>query len=997
MSSKQKILKNTDLLNKKRQKNLSENDNEYLPKENKKQKLEINIKNKNFRIIEPYRSLGMYTDSNKIYFFKRGIDRFMLTSNKFSFIVYNLEKLRIERISPPLEKRITALYPYKNKIFTGIGTKVQLWEKIHVIKEFSGNNNDPTDTIKQIMTFENTLLFITQKGDLFIYEIHSGELISKQEKKIEYFIHPIACINKILFSQKAERYEEDLNKYEPNLILYDINEEKEIINYKEFFQNKKSKINLFEQSPVIDIIAISFSDGDILLFNIKKNKIILKLNSEHKITSMAFSSCNSMSHSLLVTGCDNGVINIWDLNKKSIHYTITNDFTNISNILFLPEEPIIIITSEEDNSIKMYKFEKNTSIPLLLKYRTGHTSSPIHLRFYGESANEESIQILSCDKNNLRNISLLSEQISKEFSSKKFNNSIKKHKIINFDFNEFRERDWGNILLVISDYERPLIYSYENSSINETQPKLKTKNTFCTCVCISICGNFGFCGFQNGNIEKFNMQSGLSRWVIERAHGIGNEVTDIKSDGLNSMLISISKNEKTIKFWEILDHSLIKEFNIDSFPRQIEINRDTDLVCVSLENNFIHIYDKSQLTLVRKFDILNKKNISEDNYIIKDIGISKDSNWLLCITSEDKSLRIYDIISTNLIEWVEFDKVPLSMNLSPNSLYIAMSFEEEKGIYLYINRSLFVDLEDVENIDEPVHCSLAAFKAKMIKQREEYDINDINNEITEEKDNNEREKYVEIPEENNELISLSKENNIKYKLLNDIELLQERNAPKIKEKKKEQAPFFLFNINDVIEGQLPTKESKDKKEDEEQSPEFINLLKNYSHFNNEKMLTEKRFINNFHNKKEKEKEKDLKIENDKNKEGFILSQLLIAFKNNKIKSREITLFLNRLSPSISDLEIRSLDPLINLGKENLLLLFTEYILKEFKENNNNYEMLQAFLNRFIKIYSDDISSDKEIKDNLEKINEINRKKFDDLENIYNSTMCLISHFGNIQI
>ena len=39
---------------------------------------------------------------------------------------------------------------------------------------------------------------------------------------------------------------------------------------------KKSKINLFEQSPIIDIISISFNDGDIFLFNIKKNKIILK-------------------------------------------------------------------------------------------------------------------------------------------------------------------------------------------------------------------------------------------------------------------------------------------------------------------------------------------------------------------------------------------------------------------------------------------------------------------------------------------------------------------------------------------------------------------------------------------------------------------------------------------------------------------------------------------------------------------------------------------------
>ena len=498
------------------------------------------------------------------------------------------------------------------------------------------------------------------------------------------------------------------------------------------------------------------------------------------------------------------------------------------------------------------------------------------------------------------------------------------------------------------------------------------------------------------------MQSGQSRWVLERAHGIGNEITNLKSDGLNSMLISISKNEKKIKFWEILDHSLIKEFIIDSFPRQIEINRDSDLICVALENNYINIYDKSQLALVRKFNILlNNKNNKEEDYIINDIDISKDSNWLLCITNKDKSLKIFDIISTNLIEWVQFDKTPLAMNLSPNSLYIAMSFEEEKGIYLYINRTLFVDLEDIENVEEPVHCTLAAFKAKMLKQRDEHELNDIDenniNDINE-KENDDREKFVEIPEENNELISLSKENNIKYKLLNDIELLQERNAPKIKEKKKEQAPFFLFNINDVIEGQLPTKESDNKNQsNEEESPEFLNLLKNYSHFNNEKKITEKKFIHSFHKKNITEKESTIKIKSEENKEGYILSQLLIGFKNKKIKSNEITKFLNKLNPYISDLEIRSLDPLFTLGGENYLLLFTEYILNEFKESNNNFEMLQAYLNRFVKIYSDDIVNDKEIKNNLEKINEINKNKFDELENIFNSTMCLVSHFGNIQI
>ena len=210
------------------------------------------------------------------------------------------------------------------------------------------------------------------------------------------------------------------------------------------------------------------------------------------------------------------------------------------------------------------------------------------------------------------------------------------------------------------------------------------------------------------------------------------------------------------KFWEILEHTLIKEFILESFPHQIEINRETDLVCSSLENNFIFIYDKSQLSLVRKFNILNSNNninYKEGEYIITDIGISKDSNWLLCITSKDKSLRIFDMISTNLIEWVSFDKTPLSMNLSPNSLYVAMSFKEEKGIYLYINRTLFVDLEDIETINEPVHCSLATFKAKMIKQREEYDENEKENENNDDK---EREKFIDIdiPEENKNLISL---------------------------------------------------------------------------------------------------------------------------------------------------------------------------------------------------------------------------------------------------
>ena len=72
MSSSQDIFPKSELLTKKRQKDSSKINTESFPNQNKKPKLSKSNTNKNFRIIEPYRSLGTYTDNNKIYFFYWG-------------------------------------------------------------------------------------------------------------------------------------------------------------------------------------------------------------------------------------------------------------------------------------------------------------------------------------------------------------------------------------------------------------------------------------------------------------------------------------------------------------------------------------------------------------------------------------------------------------------------------------------------------------------------------------------------------------------------------------------------------------------------------------------------------------------------------------------------------------------------------------------------------------------------------------------------------------
>ena len=247
------------------------------------------------------------------------------------------------------------------------------------------------------------------------------------------------------------------------------------------------------------------------------------------------------------------------------------------------------------------------------------------------------------------------------------------------------------------------------------------------------------------------------------------------------------------------------------------------------------------------------------------------------------------------------------------------------------------------------------------------------------------EEKKEIPNENLNLISFSNENNLKYKIINKIEEIQEKNTPQIEEKQKEKAPFFLFNIEDVIQGNLPLKKGNNKNNlnDEENNPEYINLIKNYSHFKNEKMINEKRIRIGKINKDEDD--------------GFILKKLLNGYNNKKINPKEITQFLNKLNPYIVDLEIRSIDPLLVIDNIDYLLLFSEYLYEEFNNSNSNYEMLQAYLNRYIKIFNEEILSNQKIKENLNKINILNENKFKNLDEMYKDTICLISYFGKIQI
>jgi U3 small nucleolar RNA-associated protein 21 len=65
-----------------------------------------------------------------------------------------------------------------------------------------------------------------------------------------------------------------------------------------------------------------------------------------------------------------------------------------------------------------------------------------------------------------------------------------------------------------------------------------------------------------------------------------------------------------------------------------------------------------------------------------------DSKWLVC-SSLDKTIKVFDILTGCLIDWIKFQKAPVSIDFSLSGEYLATSHVGDKGVYLWSNKSYF--------------------------------------------------------------------------------------------------------------------------------------------------------------------------------------------------------------------------------------------------------------------------------------------------------------------
>ena len=92
---------------------------------------------------------------------------------------------------------------------------------------------------------------------------------------------------------------------------------------------------------------------------------------------------------------------------------------------------------------------------------------------------------------------------------------------------------------------------------------------------------------------------------------------------------------------------------------------------------------KTSLSVVRKFE-----NAAENK--ITDLGFSHDARWLLS-SSLDRSVRVWDIVTGSLIDWIKFKQAPLSIDMSPSGEFLATTHLNQKGVFLWANKTHFSD------------------------------------------------------------------------------------------------------------------------------------------------------------------------------------------------------------------------------------------------------------------------------------------------------------------
>lgn len=891
-------------------------------------------------IFEPFRAIGYITSSVPFSVQRLGTETFVTVSVGKSWQIYNCAKLSLVLVGPQLAKKIRALASYRDYTFAAYGNEIGVFKRAHQVATWSRH----TAKVNLLLLFGEHILSVDVEGNVFIWAFKGtdenlspvGHILLDTEFTPSCIMHPDTYLNKVI-----------LGSQDGSLQLWNISTKKKLYDFKGW----KSSICCCVSSPALDVIAVGCADGKIHVHNIRYDEEVVTFSQTTRgaVTALSF---RTDGQPLLASGGSSGVISIWNLEKRRLQSVIRDAHdSSVISLHFFANEPVLMSTSA-DNSIKMWIFDTSDGDPRLLKFRSGHSAPPLCIRFYANGRH-----ILSAGQDRaFRLFSVIQDQQSRELSQRHVTKRAKKLKlkeeeiklkpVIAFDVAEIRERDWSNVVTCHMDTAHAYVWRLQNFVLGEhiLTPSADIQAPVKACT-ISSCGNFAVLGTAGGWIEKFNLQSGMSRGSYvdmseKRSCAHEGEVVGVACDSTNSLMISAGYNGD-VKVWSFKGREMKSRWEIGCKVVKIIYHRSNGLLATVTDDLMIRMFDVVALKMVRKFEGHTDR--------ITDICFSEDGKWLMS-SSMDGSLRIWDIILARQIDAIHVDVSITALSLSPNMDVLATTHVDQNGVYLWVNQAMFSGAPHIDSYGsgkEVVNVKLPSISSGEGSKDDAESDNKPTLTISH---------TQQIPD----LVTLSLLPKSQWQSLINLDIIKERNKPIEPPKKPEKAPFFLPSIPSLSGEILFKVTSEQTDEDNKTQVDQFEKITNLPSSPFVQYLRSSSETNNFD-----------------------------AF----------TDYLKTLSPSTLDMELRMLQIIDDDDEQEpenrpellVLELVLEYLIHQVS-HGNNFEFIQALIRLFLKIHGETMRRHSK----LHKLLEAQSAVWQKLDGLFQSARCMVTFLSNSQ-
>ncbi|CAK9880713.1 unnamed protein product [Sphagnum jensenii] len=915
-------------------------------------------------IFEPYRALGYVTDGTPFSLQRRGMENFVTVSVGKAWQIYNCANLALVIVGPQLEKKIRALASLRDYTYVATGHHIVVFKRAHQVATLSGHS----EKVMLLLQFGQHILSIGAEGRLLVWPACGsesgaqvepvGELLFRNTFTPTCLMHPDTYLNKILIGSE-----------EGSLQLWNISTCKMIYEFKGW----GSAVRCCVSSPALDTVGIGCSDGKIHVHNLRYDETVVSFShtTGGPITSLSF---RTDGQAFLAAGGISGVISIWNLEKRKLQAVIKGAHESaVSSLQFLANEPVLL-SAGTDNSLKMWIFDTSDSEARLLRFRGGHSAPPTCIRYYGNGGH-----ILSGGLDqSFRVFSTIQDQQSRELSQgsksarkmKLKDGEFKLPPVVAFDAVEIRERDWCNVVTCHMDESVAYTWSLQNFVIGEHVLKPSPDNPAPVKSCaISACGTFAVLGTEAGWIECFNLQSGIRRGTFEdpavgELRGHNGPVLGLTSDATNSLLTS-SGYDGFIKVWSFKGRELKSIVSVGSPVLKMVTHQGNGLVAVASDDRLLRLYDIVAARLVRIFEGHTDR--------VTDLCFSEDGKLLLS-AAMDATVRVWDVVAAKQIDAMHVGTAVTALSLSPGMDMLATSHVNCNGIYTWANRLLYSGFADlvvqgsgkaVRDMSMP---TVSASKDGIIDEVEKMPELPAEDIMTSANDSHDETISVESKQITPNLITLSMLPKPQWQGLINLDTIKIRNKPISAPKKPERAPFFLPS--------LPSLSGK---------PEFV--------------VANGKEAGNIGNGTDNNVMSHIRRSGRDDFQTFFMHLLYECNENGDYSS--LVVHIKSMSPSEVDAEFRVMeivDDDIDSQSQELqdIGMVLDFLLAELK-SNNNFEFIQALMQLFLEIHAETILSQPFLQEKAAKLWHHQTTTWQRLDTMFQRARSMISFISKTQL